>query len=90
MRWNLRASELIRALQELPGDPEVGWDLTKGSGILTEGEVDQISRRERGIPQAHEMARVLDSHELLRDELKHARSCLDRTCKRCSSKDKEE
>jgi hypothetical protein len=40
--------------------------------ILTAEQVTEIWRKERGIPQAHEMARVLDSHEALRARCEQA------------------
>lgn len=44
--------------------------------ILTPQQIEAIDRKERGIPQAHEMARVIVSHEALRAALFHARQQL--------------
>lgn len=46
--------------------------------ILTEQQVEEIDKKLRGIPQAHEMARVLDSHEELRAELRDRAAVVNR------------
>jgi hypothetical protein len=46
--------------------------------ILTRDEIFALEKKERGIPQAREMARVLDSHETLRAEVVRLKALLDK------------